>query len=298
MGDSQRTKTSWKSRVSDWWHQPWYLRGSSDSSSTLRKKASEASSKSRKRRTLSATGISDTQPQSTFLSKVPGEIRNAIYLLVLGDRRLAIYDSGIGPWKRRVRHSEIPSGQIVLPASFPLLPNNKLALLQVCRRIYLEAVGILYTTNQFQMLRVQDMKAFTLFMQSISPTRLASITTLELASNVSYFEPLHPLASNTFKHWKKMLAIICLYMSGLRSLVLYLRNLWAVENLKLTADTYWVKPFLQLRNLEKFELVVHRHDIVAPDHLNIRQPPGDAEELSAKVESLRQHSKKLLCSPA
>ena len=69
------------------------------------------------------------------------------------------------------------------------------------------------------------------------------------------------------------------------------------ENLKLTADTYWVKPFLQLRNLETFELVVNREDIVVPEGFSSHRNLTDVELLAAKVERLRQYSTKLLCSP-
>ncbi|KAL8720475.1 MAG: hypothetical protein Q9225_002663 [Loekoesia sp. 1 TL-2023] len=296
MGDREKNKTSWKERLLDSWHQPWYLRKAS-SYGTIHKDAETSSkvSQRRKRRALSATRLYDVQPKCAFLSRVPGEVRNIIYLLVLGNRRLGIHDRGPGPLKGRIRHSEIPPQQTGFTDTVSFLTTNKLAILQTCRQIYLEAVDILYTTNHFQMLRMQDMKVFTQFMQSISPTRLASITNLTLVANVEYFEPLHPLASNMFKHWRKMWATISLYVSALRHLTLYLRNLWAVENLKLTADTYWVKPFLQLRNLENFDLVVNREDIVAPEGFQDRLEPNDTEQLTAKVERLRQYSKKLLC---
>lgn len=244
----------------------WYLRKASSYGTTHKDAETPFKvSQRRKRRALSATRLFNVQSKCTFLTRVPGEVRNIIYLLVLGNRRLGICDRGPGPWRSRIRHLEIPPRQKGFTDNVSFLPTNKLAMLQTCRQIYLEAVDILYTTNHFQMLQMQDMKVFTQFMQSISPTRLASITNLTLVANIEYFEPLHPLASNMFKHWRKMWATISLYMSALRYLTLYLRNLWAVENLKLTANTYWVKPFLQLRNLENFDLVVNREDIVAPE---------------------------------
>lgn len=90
-----------------------------------------------------------------------------------------------------------------------------------------------------------------------------------------------------------MWATICLEMSALRHLTVQLRYLYLVENLKLTADTYWVKPLLQVRNLETFDLIVEHDDVV----FQAIQHPGDVEGLAAKVERLRRYSKGLLCSP-
>ncbi|KAL9005545.1 MAG: hypothetical protein Q9188_001706 [Gyalolechia gomerana] len=298
MDDPKHIKASWKERLLDSWHQPWYLRKESSNRTTLRDStASSRFGQRRTRRALSATRTLKSQSKCTFLNKVPGEIRNVIYMLVLGDRCLAIYDRGLGPWKSRVRHLEVPPSQMGFTDPLLFLPKNKLAILQTCRQLYVEAVDILYSTNHFQVLRMQDLKCFHQFMLSISPTRLASITDLTLVINVEYFEPLHPLASNMFKRWKKLWTVICMHMSGLRYLTLYLRNMWAVENLKLTPDTYWVKPFLQLRDLKKFELVVDREDIVGPEGLLNRQGSDDAEQLIGRIDRLRQYSKNLLCNP-
>lgn len=280
----------------DSWHQPWYLRKRSSQSATTREtKADSKNSRHRKRRALSVTRTSNTQPQCTFLSRVPGEIRNAIYLLLLGNRRLCIHQDG--PNNRlRLSHEGWTDVQTMLSDN-PPYPTNKLAILQTCQQIYVEAADILYTTNCFQMPDMDYIKAFNLFTRTISPTRLASITSLSLICEIDYFEPLHPYASTMFKHWKRMWATICLDMSALRHLTLQLQLLWIIKSLKLTANTYWVKPILQLRNLETFELIVEHDDIVAPEGFAHLQRPGDVEPLTARAEWLKQYSKKLLCSP-
>lgn len=283
----------------DSWHQPWNLRrGSSNTITSGDPNASSRFDRPPVRRALSATGTPNIQPKCVLLSKVPGEIRNPIYRLILGDRYLGIYDCGGGSWRSRVRHLEISPGQMSFPDPLLFLPTNKLAILQTCRQVYVEAADLLYSTNRFQVLRMQDMKCFNKFMIFISPTRLATITSLTLVVNVDYFEPLHHLASYTFKHWKTLWALVCLRMTALRELSLHLRNLWAIENLKLTADTYWVKPFLSLRNLDNFELIVNREDIISPGDLQDHQGSRDAEQqLISKIDRLRQYSINLLCSP-
>ncbi|KAL8937976.1 MAG: hypothetical protein Q9216_004142 [Gyalolechia sp. 2 TL-2023] len=298
MDDPRHIKTSWKERLLGSWHQPWYLRQGSSNTNTPRDPiASSRFGQRRPRRAISTTRSSETQSKCIFLAKLPGEIRNVIYMLVLGDRCLAIYDSGIGPWKSRVRHLEVPPKQMGFTDPLLSLPTNKLAILQTCRQVYVEAADLLYSTNHFQVLRMQDMKYFYQFMISISPTRLATITNLTLVINVEYFEPLHSLASNMFRHWKRLWTVICMHMSALRHLTLSLQNIWAIENLKLTPDTYWVKPFLRLRNLKKFDLVVNPANSIAPEGLQDRPGSDHAEQLISKIDRLQQYSEKLLCSP-
>lgn len=297
MDDRKKNRASWKERLLDSWYQ-----GPSKRTIPGNPIASSRFGQRHTRRALSATRASRTQSKCIFLTKVPGEIRNAIYMLLLGNRYIGIYSRGLGPWKDLVCHLELPPGQMSFPdPPLQFLPANKLPLLQTCRQVYIEVASLLYSTYQFRVLRMQDIKCFNRFMLTISPTRLATITNLALVVNVDYFEPLHHLASYTFKHWKRLWDVICLHMSALRHVTLRFRNLWIIENLKLTPDTYWVKPFLRLRNLARFELIVNREDIVGFESLRDNLRSSDAEEqavsLISKVDRLRQYSTNLLCSP-
>ncbi|KAI4289355.1 MAG: hypothetical protein L6R35_001382 [Caloplaca aegaea] len=84
--------------------------------------------------------ILDMGQQCTFLISLPGEIRNTIYALVLGNRHLRIQESGDPPRQRRIRHEEIMDketlGKIMVyhvsahvgPAPFEATTREPLAL--------------------------------------------------------------------------------------------------------------------------------------------------------------------------
>ncbi|KAI4143716.1 MAG: hypothetical protein L6R39_004474 [Caloplaca ligustica] len=294
MGSKEGTETSWKERLLNAWHQPWFLRVNTNDPWL---NSGDRHRRRQERSALSTTKAPLTQSRCAFLSQIPGEIRNAIYLLLLGNRCLAILDTV--PKDRtsrcRIRHVEWQK-EVWWPGNHSAKhprPTNKLAVLQTCRQIYTEAADILYTTNCFLMPDMNDIEAFNLFTRTISLNHLASITRLSIVCRINYFEPMNPFASTMFKRWRRMWTTISLNMPALRHLTLQLRYLYVIENLKLTTDTYWVKPFLRLRNLKTFELVVDREDMVFPGVQN----PREAEEMAAKVERLRQYSTKLLCSP-
>lgn len=214
----------------------------------------------RKRRPLSNIRQSNTQSQCIFLSKVLGEIRNIVYLLVLGNRHLSLYDCSTLASKQRSTHHEVYQTEHGYLHASPHSRCNKLALLQTCRQLYSEASAVLYSTNCFQLDRLHQIKPFNLFVEAPSPSWLAYISTLRISCQVDYFEPGHPLASKMFIRWRKIWNGIQEQMSGLRHLTLLLRTTGFFLDgcIQLTADSYWVKPILRLRNLETLSINTFR----------------------------------------
>lgn len=253
----------------------------------------------RKRRPLSAGWQPDTQPQCTFLSKVPGEIRNIVYLLVLGNRNLCLYDCRTVASKQRLTHHEVYGTEHGHSHGSTHPRCNKLALLQTCRQLYSEASAILYSTNRFQLGTLHSIKAFNQFVEAASPSRLAYISSLKISCEVDCFEPGHPLASKMFKRWRKMWNAVVEQMSGLRHLTLLLQNTGSLVDgyIQLSADSYWVKPFLRIRNLDTFSVTTFRsRNFEAPVIVQSSLFPQH-EDIEDKIERLRQHCQQLLCSP-
>lgn len=300
-----KTTKSWKERLLDSWHQPRYLRPSSCDIAP-QNQAGASKSQPRKRRALSAIRQPYTQTHCSFLSRVPGELRNAVYLLILGNGLLEIHYSSIVASKHRLQHREYCREEDNGFYGSPHPPSNKLALLQTCRQIYTEACGVLYTTNGFLIRGLRyGVKAFNLFARAASPSRLACIASLTICCEVDIFEPRHPLASKTFERWKKMWNAISVQMPGLRNLTLQLQGLFSLANRNntlVTADSYWVKPFLRVRNLDTFEITTDRsHYPMSHDYVPVPNPVRGKspyyEAIEDKIERLRQHSQQLLCSP-
>ena len=239
-----KTTKRWRGRLLDLWHQPW---GSSHHF-TPQNPAGSSKPPRRKRRPLSNIWQSNTQSQCTFLSKVPGELRNIVCLLVLDNRHLSPNDCGTVASKQRLTHHEAYETEHDYLHGSPHSCCNKLALLQTCRQLYSKASAVLHSTNCFQLGALHQIKAFNLFIEAASPSRLAYISSLRILCQVDYFEPGHPLASKMFKRWRKMWNGIQTQMFGLRHLTLLLRytGFFLDGCIQLTADSYWVKLILRL----------------------------------------------------
>ncbi|KAL8991220.1 MAG: hypothetical protein Q9177_000304 [Variospora cf. flavescens] len=241
--------------------------------------------------------ILDMGQQCTFLTRLPGEIRNTIYALVLGNRHLRIQKIGHSPRTYRIIHKEYIGKKIPKTVIDPFLrPSSKLALLQTCQQIYREAADILYSTNNFDMSGMCQIEAFNHFTEMISPTRLACIRSLTLMCVADLFKPLDPGASYFFRDWERLWSTMSLHMSALRHLKLRLVKLWYCPDLRMTLDSYWVKPMLKLRNMDTFELVVDPGDIVTPQNLLRWLNPCDTGLLATRVEALRDLLKQHLYS--
>ncbi|KAI4258988.1 MAG: hypothetical protein LQ352_000984 [Teloschistes flavicans] len=289
MSESGKSKKSWKDRVLDTWHQPWYARSASYNDSHRNQDKPTKTARHSKRRPLSTATSSVMQSSCAFLQQLPGEIRNAIYRQLLGDRRLSILGSFTSSAKNGITHREIlqaDNGYFVMARH---VPTSKLAILQTCRQIYTEAVAILYATNCFHLYGLPHLPEFNRFTQIIPHTRLSCITKLSVSCQVDYFEPRHFLAAHMFRMWKRMWKTVTLEMLGLRRVSLHLGTLWGVTGFKLNAETYWVKPFLQLQNLDAFELVAHEFIMKPHQQLTDGDRSEIMKDMNAKVDRLREY---------
>ncbi|KAF7323403.1 hypothetical protein HMN09_00121200 [Mycena chlorophos] len=97
------------------------------------------------------------QPQSPFLSLLPFELRDIIYFFVLGNKHILLY--GSIPSARRntntaQKNPDVWSCCFTEPVAGPQQTTEahpSVALLRVCRQIYIEAHGILWRANTFHL---------------------------------------------------------------------------------------------------------------------------------------------------
>ncbi|KAK2742471.1 hypothetical protein FQN57_005362 [Myotisia sp. PD_48] len=120
------------------------------------------------------------QAGSPFFTRLPPEIRRLIYLEILGNRDLRITRRGatgdytiMHRWKlssraRLVCHEDTPDGYKPVEYQLPIL--------KTCRRIYKEAIELLYSSNDFIF---SDMSDFRTFVKSILPRRADLITSVK-----------------------------------------------------------------------------------------------------------------------
>lgn len=109
---------------------------------------------------------------------------------------------------------------------------------------------MLYATNAFDF---NDLTTFVFFARSILPQRLASITTLHLAWD---------LTSNVWRHgyvdshqlWKNFWQIVAEEMHGLRELVLRLKR--GSPGVKISRHEPWVRPMCEVRGLRSARVEV------------------------------------------
>ncbi|KAL8781270.1 MAG: hypothetical protein Q9194_000465 [Teloschistes cf. exilis] len=295
MSESGKSKRSWKDRVLDSWHQPWYVRAASCNNNNRNRDKPTKTARHRKRRALSTATTSEMQSSCAFLHQLPGEIRNAIYKQLLGNRRLSILGSFTSSNKNGITHREISqadNGEFVLARH---MHTTKLSILLTCRQIYTEAVAILYGTNCFHLHGLSHLPDFNRFVQIIPHTRMSCIAELTVSCEVDYFEPRHFLAAHMFKMWKRMWKSVALEMSSLRRVSLHLSTLWGVVGFKLNEETYWVKSFLQLRNLDAFELVAHESIMKPHQQLTNDERVENMRDMNAKVDRLKEYCQRVCC---
>ncbi|TGO68339.1 hypothetical protein BOTNAR_0026g00260 [Botryotinia narcissicola] len=175
------------------------------------------------------------QGGSTFFGLLPSEVRMEIYKWVLGGRVLHIVrrkdklshvvcksdrrdlDAGTREEDACIvagcRGVKIPGGsgvhEIIGEGSGSLIP-----LLQVCRRIYSEAISLLYSTNTFNF---DSMESFTSFSNEILPRRFDSITSVTLDFSFDTSSLYNESSSNDVPRWERTWMIIG-SMKSLKSL--------------------------------------------------------------------------------
>ncbi|KAF7899835.1 hypothetical protein EAF00_004171 [Botryotinia globosa] len=175
------------------------------------------------------------QGGSTIFGLLPSEVRMEIYTWVLGGRVLHIVrredklnhvvcksdrrdlDAGTREEDACIvagcRSVKIPGGsgvhEIIGEGSGSLIQ-----LLQVCRRIYSEAISLLYSTNTFNF---DSMESFISFSNEILPRRFDSITSVTLDFSFDTSSLYNESSSNDVPRWERTWMIIG-SMKSLKSL--------------------------------------------------------------------------------
>lgn len=216
-----------------------------------------------------------TQTQSLMLQKLPLEIRREIYHHVLGGETLHVVRlaSRLGnvkcreieqsaPWRHRcwgipVKDSDVYWGPYddTVEEQGGFLP-----LLQTCRKVYIEAVEILYSKNMFSMLHIESLLQLS---YTILPHRLNAIQLLELGWYVNSAYPydtgftgyrgiLSPPYDETT--WGRSWATLA-GMEGLRVLQVYLVRCW-LEPLTLDAERMLLSPVMKVVNPRVWNLAL------------------------------------------
>lgn len=212
-------------------------------------------------RSLSSLSIEKPQSQCGLLTRLPPEIRQEIYVLVVGgnlthvvrkDQKLAHVrcklecETDFFRRCRRAAAGTCHDGAPMLAST----SNGNLALLRTCRQIYIEAVELMYSCNTFDFDH-QDL--FLFFSRSILPQRLAAIRSLNLNLEISYIEQPFLWAESAPKGWTLMWDVIARDMPGLK----HLRVSLVGEHGRPypTADgDWWLESILQVRRLKTLQL--------------------------------------------
>lgn len=207
--------------------------------------------------------ITIDQTQSGFLSKLPIDIRLIIYDMVLGGNMLHLTTRGPrgGIYKTVCQHPNTPDDQshhvCCSPDQSQSIPDNPfestdtkrpeglLSLLLTCRRVYSEAVDVLYHANTFEF--TQHLAAFTFLCQQIPPQRLPRIRRLRLHMRL----PRHPCCNTrSQRDWNDLWIFFQQSMPGLQHLYLRLQMLQPVEeHIASTNDDdaeSWLRPMVEL----------------------------------------------------
>lgn len=201
------------------------------------------------------------QSQSSFLSKLPLDVRMIIYEMVLGNMTFHV---SAGDNHSRIHHfvCRVPDriaqsqahGQChdltsKRPTSAPREANphatGLLPLLVTCRKVYSEAINILYSANRFEFTQIHT--AFRFLTRMVPQPRLPVIRHFILKMAV----PRHPdLNSRTKRDWRDLFKLFSSEMPGLQSLHLTLMMLENVkQTIRETADadgTTWIKPMMSM----------------------------------------------------
>lgn len=211
--------------------------------------------------TLGTEQRTDDQLDCLLLSKLPYDLRVIIYEMVLGG--MVLHLSAQSPRSRILHHicqtpekvreegsHHICSGySTVCPTSSPreTFPqaSGLLPLLVSCRRIYSEAVHILYSTNTFEF--TQNFAAFTFLKVMLPPQRLASLRHFRLYMRI----PRHPATNKrATRDWQNLWTFFASEMTGLRSLYIELQMLQPMEEqIEATRDedaAEWMTPIIEM----------------------------------------------------
>nr|GAT51808.1 predicted protein [Mycena chlorophos] len=99
-----------------------------------------------------------TQPENcAFLHKLPLELRLAIYEQLLGGRQVRMFlsDDGKGGHRHIVNSRSFPQHAAQYTRQTPEPKSLSIALLRVCRQIYVETHGLLFSDNIFDVFSIE-----------------------------------------------------------------------------------------------------------------------------------------------
>ena len=230
-----------------------------------KRKANMPKSLSPRRTELSLSYDPGINASSTFLGRLPLEVRWKIYKYALGGHLVHIT---LTP--SRITHVCCARAQSTdfartcapearhefIPQSIPTVPCDiASALLRTCRQIYAEAFMILYSANTFD---IDDLSAFVLLAGNIPPRGLAAIKSLQLAWYFVY-PPLGTLQAKSPKMapyddatYLRFWSILVNQMPALKDLRVAIADVWTLRGLRV--EEPWVQPLLKVKGLEVFEL--------------------------------------------
>lgn len=220
------------------------------------------------------------------LNGLPLEIRQEIYGYVLGREENCL---ALLPFKLRAVPAQHPiavCGDVVdasrnqsrITRDDPLFWPQRTALLRTCRRIYSEAIGLLYAQNTFL---IKDPRILLTFAKCIPQPRLNSITKLVIS-----YKPPH-YGSSEFRSSFHLLWDIVVRMQRLRTLHVYIDYKISNSTISPFAEShgYWqtiLPPMLELSGLTDFELDLRV--LIAGSYL----PPQNALPLTQDTKALIQ----------
>ena len=139
-----------------------------------------------------------------------------------------------------------------------------MGLPKTSRAVYAEAIEVLYTSNTFSIIGIQNLETFLYWHQSILPHRLASITRLYINIQIECFEPMDYMFRSSYfprfnREWGQVWDIITTKMTGLRYVTVHLKRTYK-PFLVLRLEEAWVQPMLRVRNLQGFRFELSESD--------------------------------------
>jgi hypothetical protein len=125
--------------------------------------------------TMDGTPLGDSKGSIGLFHRLPRELRDLIYAEVLGNDVVHIW------WScDRERYAHFDSADPSVKSRYTL-SRSKVSFLRTCRQIYIEAIGVLYTTNTFGFAwGVTYLEPHGYFFHTIRLHRLASITSVRI----------------------------------------------------------------------------------------------------------------------
>ena len=227
-------------------------------------------------------------PPSSFLKRLPLEVRFKIYELVLTGNVFHLER----PFTHAIRHARFSCSSPLHPnfSNYSMLPfagqwydGASPALLFTCRQIYNEAVTIFYSQNTFHF---NDPMAFVVLVTyCLSPPLVLAIRSVEITYSYRKIPPntYFDYERYTVEAWWRMWQLI----KEMRLTHLSLQLIF--EDTDVNGSEDWRKPMLEVGNLKTFklELLCWRGDRPLDDTQNLVNHSLDiAEPVRQRVMAL------------